>query len=63
MAVVKQKRERGAPTVPTVLGEEKKANPFLRGDISDEIQQNVGITPNDSPSVAFGKIRQAKDNF
>lgn len=63
MAVVKQRRARGAPTVPTLLGEEKKANPFLRGDISAEIQQNVGITPTDSPSDAFGKIRRAKDNF
>lgn len=63
MAVVKQKRARGVATVPTVLGEEKKANPFLRGDISAEIQQNVGITATDSPAEAFGKIRKAKDNF
>lgn len=63
MAIVKQKRARGAPTVPTVLSEEKQANPFLRGDISDEIRNNVGITPDDSPSEAFGKLRRAKDNF
>jgi hydroxyacylglutathione hydrolase len=63
MAIVKSKRARGEPTVPCILGEEKKANPFLRVDVSSEIQKNIGIGANDSPAVAFGKVRKAKDNF
>eukprot|EP00980_Cylindrotheca_fusiformis_P008740 scaffold1869_cov122-Cylindrotheca_fusiformis.AAC.2 len=63
MAVVKSKRARGEPTVPFALGEEKKSNPFLRVDVSAEIRKNVGIDSEDSPAVAFGKVRKAKDNF
>ena len=50
-------------TVPTLIGEEKKANPFLRADFSEEIRKNVGVTDSDSPADAFGKVRKAKDNF
>ena len=63
MAIVKSKRSRGEPTVPSLIGEEKRANPFLRCDSSSEIQKNVGITASDSPADAFGKVRKAKDNF
>lgn len=63
VALVKSKRSRGEPTVPTILGEEKKMNPFLRVDFSDEIRRNIGVTGSDSDSVAFGKLRRAKDNF
>ena len=60
---VKDKRSRGEWTVPSTMGEEKKTNPFLRCDISDEIRKNVGVTNLDSPSDAFMKVRRAKDNF
>ena len=63
MAIVKAKRARNEPTVPTLIGEEKKANPFLRADFSEEIRKNVGVTDSDSPADAFGKVRKAKDNF
>jgi hydroxyacylglutathione hydrolase len=63
VAIIKAKRERNQPTVPTLLGEEKKANPFLRCDFSEEIRKNVGITYEDTPADAFGKLRKAKDNF
>lgn len=63
MAIVKSKRARNEPTVPSLLGEEKKANPFLRVDMSDEIRENVGVTDSDSAADAFGKVRRAKDNF
>jgi hydroxyacylglutathione hydrolase len=62
-AAVNDKRSRNEPTVPTLLGDEKKANPFLRIDISDEIRRNVGVTPDDTPAQAFGKLRKAKDRF
>jgi hydroxyacylglutathione hydrolase len=60
---VKSKRSRGEPTVPTVLWDEKKANPFLRVDVSEELRNNVGVTATDSDSDAFAKVRKAKDNF
>ena len=62
-AAVSQMRDRGEPTVPTMLGDEKKSNPFLRIDVSKEIQQNVGVTSSDSAAQAFGKLRKAKDLF
>jgi hydroxyacylglutathione hydrolase len=63
VAIVNQKRERGEPTVPSLLGEEKKANPFLRVDFSDEIRRNIGVAPADTPEQAFAKLRRAKDVF
>jgi hydroxyacylglutathione hydrolase len=63
VAIVKAKRSRNEPTVPSMLGEEKKANPFLRVDISEEIRKNVGVTEKDTPAEAFAKLREAKDNF
>ena len=62
-AQVKAKRSRGEPTVPSKIGEEKKTNPFLRADVSEEIRKNVGVKEGDSDSVAFGKVRRAKDTF
>jgi hydroxyacylglutathione hydrolase len=63
VAIVKSKRSREEPTVPMLLGEEKKTNPFLRVDISEEIRNNIGATTEDTPAQAFGKLRKAKDNF
>lgn len=57
------KRSRGEPTVPSKMVDEKKTNPFLRADISDEIRKNVGIFSSDSDADAFGKVRKAKDMF
>jgi len=63
VAIVQAKRARNEPTVPMLLGEEKKANPFLRIDFSDEIRKNVGVTSEDTNADAFRKLRKAKDNF
>ena len=60
---IKALRDRNDPTVPSQLGVEKKTNPFLRCDISEEIRKNVGVVDGDSDAVAFGKVRKAKDNF
>jgi hydroxyacylglutathione hydrolase len=62
-AEIKSKRSRGEPTVPSLLGEEKKTNPFLRADLSEEIRKNVGVKDVDSDADAFGKVRRAKDTF
>jgi len=56
-------RARDEPTVPSLLGLEKRTNPFLRCDLSDEIRANVGVKAGDSDSDAFAKVRRAKDNF
>lgn len=63
VAIVKSKRARDEPTVPTLLGEEKKTNPFLRIDLSMEIRKNIGVTSSDTVADAFRKLRKAKDNF
>ena len=47
-------RERGEPTVPTRIGAEKAANPFLRAP---------ALRPALSPVDAFAEVRQAKDAF
>ncbi len=60
---ITMKRERGEPTVPSLLGLEKETNPFLRVDVSEEIRKNVGAKSGDSDDVVFGKVRSAKDNF
>jgi hydroxyacylglutathione hydrolase len=60
---IKELREKGLPTVPTTIKDEKATNPFLRCDVSEEIRQSVGVTTTDSSAEAFGKVRKAKDNF
>ena len=57
---VKAKREAGEWTVPTNIGKERAANPFLRADLP-AMQSRMGH-PGDSIAT-FAAIRQAKDNF
>jgi hypothetical protein len=47
----------------TTLEEEKRTNPFFRGDVSSEIRKNVGATESEGFDTVFGKIRKAKDMF
>ncbi len=58
---IKNKREKGLPTVPFNLGEEKNINPFLRAD-DDKFLQSVGLSSNNAPKN-FGEIRLKKDSF
>ena len=60
---IKAKRSRGEPTVPSLMGEEKATNPFLRGDVSSEIRNNVGASVDDDGAAIFHKLRLRKDNF
>lgn len=61
-ARVDEARARNEPTIPSLLGEEFKTNPFLRpGD--KNIRSTLGISPNASDIDAFGAIRAAKDSF
>ena len=58
---IKNKREKGLPTVPFNLGIEKKINPFLRAD-DDKFIKSVGLSSNNAAG-SFGKIRLKKDSF
>jgi hydroxyacylglutathione hydrolase len=51
----------GKPTLPSRLGEEKAANPFLRADVP-EVAQAVGLA-GAPPAQVFAEIRTRKNNF
>jgi len=52
-------RARGEPTVPTTIGAEKAANPFLRAPLLAPFLGLEDIAPAD----AFAAVRAAKDAF
>ncbi len=54
-------RQAGKPTVPSRIGDEKAANPFLRADI-ESLQQAAGLVGQDAVA-AFAEIRRRKDHF
>lgn len=53
------KRERGEPTVPTVLARELATNPFLRADDPAIVARWGGSAPHET----FAALRAGKDNF
>jgi len=56
-AAVAEARERGEPTVPTTIAEERATNPFLRAPLL------LGEAGRADPVAAFAQIRAAKDVF
>jgi hydroxyacylglutathione hydrolase len=60
-AEVDDLRAAGRPTIPFTLGEDKRANPFLRAD-APELAKVYGLEGAD-PSEVFAAIRKGKDNF
>lgn len=54
-------RAAGLPTVPSLLGEEKLANPFLRADDAD-LMARLGLA-GAAPEAAFAEVRGRKDRF
>ena len=58
-------RERGAPTVPTTIGHEKRVNPFLRVDnVSIQRQLTLTLAAHiDNRLAAFTAMRHWKDRF
>lgn len=54
-------RERGVPTVPSLLADEKATNPFLRAD-DPAMAGLVGLPGRTAPEV-FAEIRRRKDTF
>ena len=51
----------GKPTLPSTLGEEKAANPFLRADVA-EVAKAVGMAGAPAAEV-FAEIRNRKNKF
>jgi hydroxyacylglutathione hydrolase len=58
---VKRQLAQGHPTIPTTIGEEKQANPFLRADVA-EVAASVGLSGKPAAEV-FAEIRQRKNWF
>lgn len=54
-------RARNLPTVPSTLGVEKRANPFLRADDPD-LQRRLNMA-GAAPAQVFAEIRRRKDAF
>ena len=55
----KATRERGEPTVPSTIGEERATNPFLRCDLPSLHERFPGASVVDT----FAAVRKAKDTF
>lgn len=58
---ISQLRAAGKPTIPSLMAEERAANPFLRAD-DPGVQAAVGMSGQD-PAAVFGELRRRKDNF
>ncbi|HXZ21471.1 MAG TPA: hydroxyacylglutathione hydrolase [Pseudolabrys sp.] len=60
-AQAKQQIAKSEPTIPTTIGEEKQANPFLRADVP-EVAAGVGMAGKPAAEV-FAEIRARKNRF
>ena len=58
---VTELRAQSRPTVPSLLGEEKATNPFLRAD-RPSVAAAVGL-PTGDPVAVFAEVRRRKDVF
>lgn len=59
---IKDKAKNGTPTVPSVLGDELKANPFLRPH-DPELRAALNVGPDLADVEVFAKLRAMKDRF
>ncbi|HTH15145.1 MAG TPA: hydroxyacylglutathione hydrolase [Magnetospirillum sp.] len=55
-------RAANRPTVPSLLSEERAANPFLRAD-QPSVARAVGLEPGGDPVRVFAELRRRKDVF
>jgi len=58
---IDRKRAAGERTVPSLMGRERKTNPFLRADAPD-LARAIGMAGRD-PVEIFAEVRTRKDNF
>ena len=61
LAEVRQQAARGEPTVPSLMGIEKKINPFLRADSEAMARAVHGDVSN--PAAVFAELRRRKDRW
>ena len=54
-------RVEGKPTIPVLLGEEKRTNPFLRADVA-ELKEAMGMA-DAAPAEVFAAIRKTRDTY
>lgn len=54
-------RKAGRPTIPSLLGQEKRINPFLRPS-AESIRRTLGLETS-GPVKVFTEVRRRKDNF
>jgi hydroxyacylglutathione hydrolase len=59
---VDRKRAEGVATVPSVLADELRINPFLRCD-TEAIRAAVGLGPSSPRHAVLGALRSLKDDF
>jgi hydroxyacylglutathione hydrolase len=52
---------RNEPTIPVTIGDEKRANPFLRADLA-EVAKGIGMAGK-PPVQVFAEIRERKNKF
>ncbi len=57
----KREIEKGQPTIPVTIGDEKLANPFLRADLP-EVAAGIGMAGKPAAEV-FAEIRARKNKF
>lgn len=57
-----ERRRRGAPTVPSTLGDERATNPFVRV-LEPTVAAFAGLTPGASGPSVLGAVRAAKNAF
>ena len=62
MAEIKSLRAQDEPTLPVMLGVEKKANPFLNCDQTD-LMQALDMPEGSDPAEVFAALRTGKDQF
>ena len=60
-AWVRSQRSRGEPTIPSLLGEEKRLNPFMRADDAN-FTATAGLKTG-SPADAFAKLVVLEEKF
>lgn len=63
---VRQSRQRGEPTVPTTIAEEKATNPFLRtssAELAASVRARDPRVPVGDPVALFAAVRALKDRF
>jgi hydroxyacylglutathione hydrolase len=60
---VKQLRQQNIATIPSLLGEEKQTNPFLRWEQPELQAQTRSQTESQTPVQTFARLRGMKDMF